>query len=148
MHPKQKGDVTTARVMAALIAAGFRVLVPWGENHRYDLVIEDTQGTFYRIQCKTARLVTGCLAFNSSSTGNPNDPSRHNYLGQADFFGLFAPDLDKCYLVPVEKVATVEVRLRLEPTRNNQSKGVTWAATYEISPQISARSSGDRAGTF
>lgn len=39
-HPKLIGDRTTLAVMLALIDAGLDVSVPFGENCRYDLVLE------------------------------------------------------------------------------------------------------------
>jgi hypothetical protein len=51
-HPKAKGDRTTLAVMLGLHEAGFAVSVPFGENTRYDLIIDD--GTsLARVQCKT-----------------------------------------------------------------------------------------------
>jgi len=43
-HPKAKGDRTTLAVMLGLHEAGFAVSVPFGENTRYDLIIDD--GTY------------------------------------------------------------------------------------------------------
>jgi hypothetical protein len=53
VHTKVAGDTTEAVVMAEFVKAGFPVLIPFGENHRYDLVIE-AGGRFLRVQCKTA----------------------------------------------------------------------------------------------
>ena len=39
-HPKDVGDTTTLAVMLAVREMAFAVLVPFGENTRYDLVIE------------------------------------------------------------------------------------------------------------
>jgi hypothetical protein len=47
---KRKGDAAEAHVLAALVGAGLTVLVPWGDNARYDLVV-DCAGRFIRIQC-------------------------------------------------------------------------------------------------
>jgi hypothetical protein len=131
LHPKAKGDITTAKVMAALLASGHIVLVPWGDNQRYDLVVE-VEKQFHRIQCKTGRLLNGCIVFNSSSTGNPNSPYRQNYKGQVELFGVYSVETDKCYLVPVDAVPPGEAKLRIMPTKNNQSKGITWASQFEI----------------
>jgi hypothetical protein len=60
-HPKDKGDRTTLAVMLALRVAGYAVLMPFGENTRYDLVIDDGE-TFSRIQCKTGRLRDGVVS--------------------------------------------------------------------------------------
>jgi hypothetical protein len=39
-HPKAVGDRSTLAVMLALQGAGFAVLLPFGENTRYDFVID------------------------------------------------------------------------------------------------------------
>ncbi len=61
-HPKDKGDRTTLAVMLALRECGYAVLVPFGENTRYDLVIDDGQD-LARVQCKTGRLRKGAVIF-------------------------------------------------------------------------------------
>jgi len=53
VHTKVTGDTTEAIILAEFLKAGFPVLIPFGENHRYDLVIE-AGGRFLRVQCKTA----------------------------------------------------------------------------------------------
>ena len=60
--PKEKGikgsrgAESEAVIAAALIQAGYTVLTPNGYMHRYDLVIEDAKGRFWKVQCKTAWL--------------------------------------------------------------------------------------------
>jgi hypothetical protein len=39
-HPVDKGQRTEAIVLAALVNMGLQVLLPYGVNHRYDLVVE------------------------------------------------------------------------------------------------------------
>lgn len=48
-HPKAKGDRTTLAVMLAFQSLGYTLLVPFGENTRYDLVI-DRGERFERVQ--------------------------------------------------------------------------------------------------
>lgn len=57
---------------------------------------------------------------------------RRDYRGQVDYFAVYCPETDKVYLVPVEDVGTNEGSLRVEPTLNEQQKGVRWAVDYEI----------------
>jgi hypothetical protein len=59
-HPKDIGDRTTLAVMLALREVGFAVLVPFGENTRYDLVIDDG-AKMASVQCKTGRLRKGAV---------------------------------------------------------------------------------------
>src|SRR5579884_4132231 len=60
--PKKKGikgaigEESEAVIAAALIQAGYTVWTPNGYMHRYDLAIEDADGKFWKIQCKTAWL--------------------------------------------------------------------------------------------
>jgi hypothetical protein len=58
----------------------------------------------------------------------------HAYYGQADAFGVYCPETDRVYLVPVDTVGPNCATLRVEAPRNNQSKGVRWASDYELRP--------------
>ena len=66
-HPKDVGDRITLAVTLALRDAGFAISVPFGENTRYDLVIDDGV-RLLRVQCKTGRLRNGSIFFATCST--------------------------------------------------------------------------------
>jgi len=66
-HPKDIGDRTALAVMLALREAGYAISVPFGENTRYDLVIDDGE-SLLRVQCKTGRLRKGSIVFATCST--------------------------------------------------------------------------------
>ena len=57
LKPKQNhkaiGEQSEAIIMAKLLEVGYSVLMPFGDNRRYDLVIEDADEKFWRVQCKT-----------------------------------------------------------------------------------------------
>lgn len=130
--PKKIGDTAVARVLASLLKKeGTAILLPFGDSQRYDLVLERS-GKFIRIQCKNGRVRNGCVRFSSSSTEWYKGFRRKNYKGQADYFGVYCPELDKTYLVPVASAGVSQVKLRLDPTKNRQSKYVRWASEYEI----------------
>jgi PD-(D/E)XK endonuclease len=106
------------------------VLIPFGEGHPYDLAVWLGGPTFARVQCKTAWPVGGCLVFNCRSTDH--GPGPQSYVGLADVFGVYFPPRRSVYLVPIDGVANCEGRLRLEPTRNNQRRGIRFASEFEI----------------
>ncbi|MGH9198272.1 MAG: group I intron-associated PD-(D/E)XK endonuclease, partial [Acidimicrobiia bacterium] len=139
-HPKVVGDASQAMVLGRLVQAGRTVLVPFGENTRYDYVIEEKDGSFTRVQVKTGRLRKGAIVFATCSTSyhHPNNRGmvayKHCYRGQADLFGVYCPETDAIYLVPVSEVGTTTAALRVESTRNNQSKKIRWASDYEVRP--------------
>jgi PD-(D/E)XK endonuclease len=134
-HPKAIGDLTTLAVMLVLNDLGYTVLVPFGENTRYDLVI-DVAGRLERVQCKTGRLRKGsiCFATCSSYAHHPNPKVvQRTYVGQADHFGVYCPETGGVYLVPLGAARTVRVAaLRVEPTQNGQQKFIRLAKDYEV----------------
>jgi hypothetical protein len=134
-HPKTIGDRTTMAVMQALHLAGYALLVPFGENVRYDLVIDDTR-QLSRVQCKTGRLRDGAVRFAVCSCyGHHANPgkARRDYLGQVDYFAVYCPETTGVYLIPIGDLQ-VRVRgaLRVEPSRNGQRRRIRNAADYEI----------------
>jgi len=134
-HPVDTGQKTEAIVLAELVKRDYRVLVPFGVNHRYDLVI-DQGGQFLRVQCKTGRLANGVVTFNASSTqgGNARDGAiRRGYKDEADVFLVYCPGTDKVYWILVEEAGTAP-NLRVDPPKNNQTTGIRWARDYELAP--------------
>jgi hypothetical protein len=131
-NSKSVGDITQSQVMAALLKRGKKVLMPFGDNFRYDLVVEE-DGRFTRIQCKTGKLDRGAIVFAVASSQYHRGGKRQDYRGQVDAFGVFCPDNAKVYIIPIGDLPLVrEAKLRLTPPRNSQVKGIRWAAEYEI----------------
>jgi hypothetical protein len=134
-HPKDIGDRSTMAIMFALQLEGYPVLLPFGENTRYDLVI-DTGPRLRRIQCKTGRLRNGAVIFRTCSTyGHHPNPKviRRDYEGQIDDFAVYCPELGAVYLIPIEDVSTrTMAMLRVSPPRNGQHQRIRLAAAYEV----------------
>jgi len=125
-----KGNTTEAAVLSSLVRRDLAVLIPFGEGHPYDLVVQVSDGRFLRIQCKTARVYKGCVVFNSRSTDHGR--GQGTYLGLAELFGVYCPTTTRVYLVPVSEVPTSSVYLRLTPALNNQRLKIRYAAEYDI----------------
>jgi hypothetical protein len=53
--------------MLALQEAGLDIYLPFGENTRADLIIDDG-GRLSRVQCKSGRLRDGAVRFSTCST--------------------------------------------------------------------------------
>src|SRR5262249_27273026 len=137
-HPKAKGDRAVLGIMFALHEAGWDLLVPFGENTRYDLVIDDGR-RLYRVQCKPERLRGGAVPFNMCSTYAHHPRPRvvrRDYQGQVDFFAIFCLDTQRAYLVPIADLPLRrEGRLRVVPPRNNQRTRIRFASEFEIRPK-------------
>lgn len=131
-----RGEVCRAQVVAALTLQGKTVLLPLGDFQRYDLVIDDGV-RFLRVQCKMGKLTNGAVHFHPCSIDSRSKPGRclrKGYVGQVDLFGVYCPEVNKCYLVPVAITPATGCSLRIESARNGQQRGVRWAADYEIRP--------------
>ena len=129
METAARGNAAEAAVLKAFVQRGYGVLVPFGGGQPYDLVVE-LGSSLLRVQCKSAWPSGGCLVFNSRGTDHGN--GRRSYLGLADLFGVYFPQADSVYLVPIDHVAESKGWLRVEPTRNNQKRRVRLAADYAI----------------
>ena len=103
---RRKGSLTELAIAKALIAKGYPVSFPYGENQRYDLVVE-LEGQLKKVQCKHARYIEGKIVFQCSGTIGP-------YTNDADFFGVYSSQIDKSYLIPVSNVGINQCTLLVE----------------------------------
>lgn len=140
MNSKQKGAITELAVMTRLAKKEIPVSVPFGDNSRYDLVIE-INDKLERVQCKTARLSRNenAIEFSTCSTyghvdGKMKNDQRKTYDGEVEWFGVHCIEIDKTYLIPFESVKNCKsvATLRLNESKNNQAKNVRVAKKYEI----------------
>lgn len=128
---KRAGDISEVTVMAALIRMGYRVAIPYGENQRYDLIIEDG-GRFARVQVKTGRLRLGSIWFNAYSSHAHRQGKARSYAGEIELFGIYCRDVERVFLVPVDDVTRTQGCLRWDCTKNNQGRRIRWAAPYAV----------------
>jgi hypothetical protein len=124
-----KGNEAEAMILAALVERGFDVSVPFGSGQPYDLIVDLGGFDLLKVQCKTGWETKGCIAFNARSTDHGRGPQP--YFGLAHIFAVYFPPRKSVHLVPLDAVG-LNGWLRLEPTRNNQKRGVKFAADFEI----------------
>jgi hypothetical protein len=148
-HPKDIGDRTTLAIILALREAGYAIFVPFGENTRADLIIDN--GTeVSRVQCKTGRLRQGAVRFATCSSyahhPKPKCPPRH-YLDDVDYVAVHCPETSGIYLIPIAELPlTTRGALRVEPARNNQRRRIRIAERYEIGRVAVTAKPGEPAG--
>jgi PD-(D/E)XK nuclease superfamily protein len=143
---QDNGLIGHTMILNRLVQLGYEVLLPWADYLGYDLAYlvskEEMHFGFFkfktlevvRIQCKVAWLSKdrSYIAFNTSTL--TNRLTKHvGYHGKAEWFGVYSPDTGKVYMVAVTEARKgSEMKLRLQPTRNNQEKYVNWAKDYEF----------------
>lgn len=127
------GDLAELEIAAALVRDGRKLLRPMSSASRYDLVIDNEDGTFTRVQCKCARTMEGRLEFRLYSISG-HTPVKKGYAGQIDAFGVYCRESRRTFLVPVAAIGECETiaSLRTAPARNGQRRGVRAAEDFEI----------------
>jgi PD-(D/E)XK endonuclease len=120
-----KGDIAEQAVVLGLMAAGKTVLKPISNGLRYDLLIDNPDGSFTRVQCKTGMLKRdgGVLCFRAYNA-DARRPGGVPYQGQVDAFGVYCLQDGRVYFVPMAAVGkiTSEVSLRLSRPKNGQEQ--------------------------
>lgn len=131
MNSKQIGEKSEAKVLSKFLDLGWIVLIPFGDNQRYDLVIDRGNG-FERIQVKTGNFKNGGIDFPTASSYAHRGGKRRTYYGECDLFACYCPDTNKVYLLNVDDCPTNTMRLRVTPTKNGQTKNIVFAKDFEI----------------
>jgi hypothetical protein len=140
LSPQTKGYVAELKVICALINKGCKVFKSCCEDCRYDLVFE-FNNILYKVQVKLARydskkgrieIFARSMKTNISDSGPIYFP--RSYKGEIDHFGIYCPELDKCYLIPEEElpVKGTSISLRIDPVKNNQKLKIRYAKDYEL----------------
>lgn len=133
----QKGNLSTIKCAAALMAAGYSVALPIGDGSVYDLIYE-VGDSLQKVQVKSGVLSNGVVVFypkgNNGRWYNRSVGNR-NYHGKVDAICVYCPTNEGVYLVPISEVGTSATTLRIAPTKNGNAKKVRWAKDYEIRPR-------------
>ena len=113
------GDRTTLAVMLALIDAGYEVSVPFGENCRYDLVI-DRGATLLRdpVQDRSTPGRRGASSRRPARTAisrRPREPGATT-SGRSTHFAVYCRETEGVYLIPIGEVFPLEARTSASTT--------------------------------
>ncbi|MFC1496126.1 group I intron-associated PD-(D/E)XK endonuclease [Candidatus Margulisiibacteriota bacterium] len=126
---KQKGCIAEAKVLAYLVSEGYKVFIPWGEDHRFDFLCE-VDGSFKRIQVKyvTPKVETIEIPLRSMNNWSKIRYSTKN----VDIIAAYNPKNDKVYFVSLNEFTNIAaIKLRFKKAKNSQQKRVRWAADFE-----------------
>lgn len=139
MNNKAKGEISEAQIIARLVKLGIPVSVPFGNNQRYDLVI-DVNNNLLKVQCKTARKVgNGTISFHTCSR-NGSYRKGKTYHGQIDIFLIYDYETDEVYCVPVELSGTSHFYLRIENSKIF-NPNINWAKDFTFEKWLEKQAS-------
>ena len=127
------GEITEQQVAIEFLKLGYMVSKPLVQNSRYDFVLE-VQNKLYKVQVKTATAKEDDsfieFATSTSHTNTQGTINKSYTSNEVDFFATIYNS--QCYLIPIAVCGKRAQRLRLVPTKNGQTVGITFAKDYTL----------------
>lgn len=131
----QKAEIAMAKVRLRAAEKGIAISVPTSDSVRYDLVI-DYGDRLCRAQVKYCdRQPTGTGGAVSLELTSYHRSGKLSFAGysvtEIDVILVYIPRIDKVLCLGPEVFAgRHEIQIRLEPTKNGQTKGCLFATDY------------------
>lgn len=131
---KIKGDLGELKVATDLSEKNFPVSFPYGDNRRYDLIVEREDGSLQKVQVKYTESDGKVISVRLRTTTRTTDkqlsfktPKRE----EIDFVAVYDKTTDQCFYLPVSLCGGKnQIQLRLQAPKNGQKQGVHWAKDY------------------
>lgn len=131
-----KGEITEQQVALEFLKLGYLVSKPLVQSSKYDFIV-DINHNLYKIQVKTGTLKEDSYVEFATSTSHTNTQGTLNLTYSADDVDFFATIYEnECYLIPYNVCGKRNQRLRLIPTKNGQTQGITFAKDYHLKDVI------------
>lgn len=128
------GNIGEALAIAEFSKRGFTVLIPFGQNVPYDIVV-DINGKLYKIQCKTTEKVheDGRMRFNICRTNGFTNSHKTYSNNEVDFIFLHCIENNFIGLISIDETdGKRDIFIRTKPTKNNQVNGIRIMQEYEL----------------
>jgi hypothetical protein len=134
-HTKDKGDRGTGNVIADLLSKGIQVCLPLSEHLPFDLIAVKNEGTLLRVSVKYREIKNGSVSVTFRSSYSDSKGVHINEIDKnmIDLIAIYCPQTSSVYYVDHTKFDK-GVTLRIEETKNKQTKGVNFAKDYLIVP--------------
>lgn len=135
MNTKQLGTIGELKAQYDFMKAGFDVSIPIGDYCAYDLIIvKDSK--ILKIQVKSCeKIINGKMKFDLTSRNYYIDKKYDTQ--DCDYFYFYCLENEQSYLYKNEKDNnSCVVYIRVEPTKNNQTKGINFAEDFNFNKVV------------
>jgi hypothetical protein len=134
-NSKDRGDETEAAIIQYLVANGYSISIPFGDNDKYDIVVNNGD-RLYRVQCKTAwQTKDETIRFNThSQTTKDGEYHENTYDDEIDAFAVRYPETEIIYWIPISEATAQKMELRFSADIDHPS--INWAEDYELDKSI------------
>jgi hypothetical protein len=143
---KDKGDLAVAQAIAHLLEYDIRVCMPLSEHLPFDFIaVMPDMKTLRRVQVKyrAARLGSVHIPFWSNYYDSKKIYSKPVNFDEIDTYAAYCPETQEIYYLRVADEIPPDAHqicIRVEPAKNNQSKGVRLGSDYinplRIAPSV------------
>jgi hypothetical protein len=129
-----KGDLAELNVATDLIERGYRIAIPYGEDHDFDLILchgDKLERVQVKYTCSDGEVVS--VKCYSDSLTNGRVRQTKCYTAQTiDWLAVYDRTTDRCYYVPAAELGTGKkaIHLRLVEAKNSQRRGIRFASDY------------------
>lgn len=133
-HTKDKGDAGLGFIIADLMSNNIQVALPISEHLPFDCIAISENNELKRISVKyRTKNKIGQLhvPLSSSWADRKGTHTKKHKKDDYDAIAIYCPTTKKCYYINMEELKQVDnLNLRIDPTRNNQEKGIKKADNY------------------
>lgn len=131
MEPHKKGDPTEAAVLTELKRREIPVSIPFGDNERYDMLLEAPDRDLFRAQVKTGSTTDGAVLFRGYSQHNNADGSIYKkYDGDVDCFLVYTHEYERLFFVHESEVG-MNMTIRIEPPQQ-EHEDMNWCSDFDF----------------
>lgn len=135
MNTKQLGTIGELKAQYDFMKAGFDVSIPIGDYCAYDLIIVKDSKIF-KVQVKSCeKIIDGKMKFDLTSRNYYIDKKYDTQ--DCDYFYFYCLENEQSYLYKnTENNNSRAVYIRIEPTKNNQTKGINFAKDFNFNKVV------------
>jgi hypothetical protein len=141
---QKRGQAAEAVLKTEFQLRGIPTLVPEYDNQPYDFVVE-VENELYKIQAQTAYAGQneGTIRFETRKTRvKSTGYEREGYQNQIDFFAIFDPITENCYLVDVSQANNNTMTLRHSDAKKVSDRN-NWTDDYTFNSVLEQIQSGN-----
>ena len=134
--PRQKGDIAETLFKLECLKRNIEIFEPINSGSRIDFLIRDSfltndSNPFKRVQIKYISSRDGKIVISFVKGQNGRNLTLKYNSNEIDYFFVYCPCNNNWYNIPIKDVdAKRGLTLRVNPAKNNQSKGVYLASDY------------------
>jgi hypothetical protein len=131
---KTKGNLAELKVATDLVERGYRIAIPYGEDHDFDLILcrrDKLERVQVKYSCSNGQVIHVKCYSHSLTNGRIRQTKRYTCT-TIDWLAVYDATTDRCFYIPAAALGTGKsiLHLRLTDAKNSQRRGIRFAEDY------------------